>query len=398
MKGFRYFRTIVLLTCVTLTGCAGIGQRTDGPKALPFEKAIRIMANELLIQAVADYGPVPAGTRVSILFDPFVDADSRDVPRVSSRIESLFMEEAKGHRTNGIDVAHLRPETQAGATYLVQGLIKLNRSESGGGTLYRVSGTVTDLRDQRVVGRSNVWISDPNLDYGSLAIYQDNPFFNPVYMEGRTEAGTSVSGPPRGESYRLGTLALLREASAAYESQDYDNALALFQQAAKAPDGQTLWCYAGLYLTLQKLGRLDEADAAFSRIIAVSVEQNRTITVRFLFKVNSVAFWEDKTLNERYRSWLRHIGDYFKNTDLCLHIVGHSSKTGPESWNERLSLMRARRIQRMLAESFPEAMTRTRAIGKGSKENVVGIGTDDERDALDRRVEFVIVSCPVSEN
>ena len=36
---------------------------------------------------------------------------------------------------------------------------------------------------------------------------------------------------------------------------------------------------------------------------------------------------------------------------------------------------------------------RTRASGVGWRENLIGTGTDDVTDALDRRVEFRIVSC-----
>jgi outer membrane protein OmpA-like peptidoglycan-associated protein len=33
------------------------------------------------------------------------------------------------------------------------------------------------------------------------------------------------------------------------------------------------------------------------------------------------------------------------------------------------------------------------AAGVGSKEALVGLGTDDMRDAIDRRVEFRVVDC-----
>jgi hypothetical protein len=38
-------------------------------------------------------------------------------------------------------------------------------------------------------------------------------------------------------------------------------------------------------------------------------------------------------------------------------------------------------------------MQKSRAIGKGFEENLVGSGTDDLRDAIDRRVEFVVIDC-----
>jgi outer membrane protein OmpA-like peptidoglycan-associated protein len=37
---------------------------------------------------------------------------------------------------------------------------------------------------------------------------------------------------------------------------------------------------------------------------------------------------------------------------------------------------------------------RIETAGVGSRENLIGSGTDDQRDALDRRVEFRVVGCP----
>ena len=39
----------------------------------------------------------------------------------------------------------------------------------------------------------------------------------------------------------------------------------------------------------------------------------------------------------------------------------------------------------------PQLTPRTIANGVGSRENLVGIGKDDESDALDRRVEFKVL-------
>ena len=62
--------------------------------------------------------------------------------------------------------------------------------------------------------------------------------------------------------------------------------------------------------------------------------------------------------------------------------------------NERLSLRRAEVIkQRLLAETR-EASSRIETAGAGSRENIIGSGTDDQRDALDRRVEFRVSPCP----
>jgi len=50
-------------------------------------------------------------------------------------------------------------------------------------------------------------------------------------------------------------------------------------------------------------------------------------------------------------------------------------------------------IKRRLEGEAPELATRLQASGKAFRENLVGIGSDDAQDALDRRVEFKIVGC-----
>jgi outer membrane protein OmpA-like peptidoglycan-associated protein len=56
-------------------------------------------------------------------------------------------------------------------------------------------------------------------------------------------------------------------------------------------------------------------------------------------------------------------------------------------------LERAKSIQKQLRKTFPEVFQRSQVIGKGFSENIVGTGSDDERDALDRRVELSIIDC-----
>ncbi|HET9764060.1 MAG TPA: OmpA family protein, partial [Casimicrobiaceae bacterium] len=77
----------------------------------------------------------------------------------------------------------------------------------------------------------------------------------------------------------------------------------------------------------------------------------------------------------------------------CLTIVGHTSKTGSEQFNDRLSLQRAVAIQHRIEALAPETAGRLQAVGMGFRENLVGSGTDDLRDALDRRVEFKVRAC-----
>ncbi len=80
---------------------------------------------------------------------------------------------------------------------------------------------------------------------------------------------------------------------------------------------------------------------------------------------------------------------------MCLTVVGHTSRTGGEQLNRALSLRRAQAVRERLVREAPTLARgqRVRTEGRGWDENIVGTGSDDMRDALDRRVEFKVASC-----
>ena len=73
--------------------------------------------------------------------------------------------------------------------------------------------------------------------------------------------------------------------------------------------------------------------------------------------------------------------------------VPGASATGAAAINERLSLLRAEEVKRRLEAESPALSGRLLARGAGSSDMKVGNGRDDASDALDRRVEFVVLDC-----
>ena len=94
-----------------------------------------------------------------------------------------------------------------------------------------------------------------------------------------------------------------------------------------------------------------------------------------------------------YPMWLTQIAAKATAQSACLNVVGHTSATGPEPLNERLSVLRAESVKSRLERESPQLKGRVIASGVGSRSRLVGTGTDDMRDALDRRVEFKPVPC-----
>lgn len=213
-------------------------------------------------------------------------------------------------------------------------------------------------------------------------------------LQGMVETAKNPPGAYAQRDYfaALQSQATTVAATVAYEKRDYNKALSLFQKAIDQTQGQTMKAYSGLYQTYLKMNELGEAEKVFATLFALGV-RNNNISVRFLFSVNSVEFMENTDLRTQYAFWLRQIGKYFNNNKLCTQIVGHSSLSGSEKYNEDLSLKRSQRVLLLLQPYFSAIGKRASAVGKGFKETIVGSGTDDSRDAIDRRVEFVIVDC-----
>jgi outer membrane protein OmpA-like peptidoglycan-associated protein len=148
----------------------------------------------------------------------------------------------------------------------------------------------------------------------------------------------------------------------------------------------------GIYLTNVKLNRVAEAEQAFGRVVAFGIAANE-LGVKFLFNPGSTEFWSDPRVSGAYGMWLRQIAKEGNAAKVCMNIVGHTSRTGSESVNDALSLRRAAYIKQRLATESAEFAGRTRPLGMGFRQNIVGSATDDAVDALDRRVEFKIVPC-----
>jgi outer membrane protein OmpA-like peptidoglycan-associated protein len=384
---------IISLGCAVIASCS---HYIKPQPPVPFEEAISALAGNLLGQIKADRPNADPKGEISVMIIPFTDADSGEVPEVSRLIEKIIIQ--VGTRNfEGFHIARLTTQNTGHADYILSGNIRLDvypkKDSSGFPMYYHVYGEVRNIANTTIVGTSCVWISDKALNYTPTAIYRDSP----LYLQGNRMTIPDESRWPNYKEDALGisikTRAMLIEARMAYENGNYEAAKTLFSMAANQKDGQDLGTYAGLYLANYKLGYFEEAEAAFAKVVSISVEKYRMLTVKYLFEVDSVELLQDENLQDRYDAWIRNIGQYFHNSKRCLRITGHASNTGSEAYNNRLSLERAKSIQKQLKKSFPEVHQRSEVVGKGFSENIVGTGTDDEHDALDRRVELFIINC-----
>ncbi|MDF1590163.1 MAG: OmpA family protein [Desulfobacterales bacterium] len=388
---------IIALGWSVLTSCA-IFSKPPQPiePPAPFEEAISALAGDLLARIKADRPDSTGKDKIHVMLIPFADADTDEVPQVSRQIETIFITEGS-QKFKGFELARLTSKNISQIDYIISGTLRMDlypgKHDEKVQKYYRAHGEVTRLKDKKIIGKSSRWIADLDINVVPTPIYRDSP----LYLKGsRLPTPDKTPQILRDENFidtSLETTAILIEGRMAYENGNYEGAESLFRMAAGRKDGQRMDTYAGLYLANYKLGRLEEAEKAFSRLVAISAEKYRSFTVKYLFGVNSVEFLKDKTLADRYQTWIRNIGKYFHQTNTCLKIVGHSSRTGSEEYNDKLSLERAKSVQALLQKYFPEVFQRSEIVGKGFSENIVGTGTDDDSDALDRRVELFVVEC-----
>jgi outer membrane protein OmpA-like peptidoglycan-associated protein len=223
------------------------------------------------------------------------------------------------------------------------------------------------------------------VDMSPLPYYRDSPVLvKDKVTEGYMRTSAKRPGEKADPDYleRIATATVINEATLLYNAEKYQEALGQYRSALATPAGEQMRVVNGIYLTNVKLGR----------VVALGIAYNE-LGVKFLFNPGGTDFWSDTKVSGTYGMWLRQIAKVSTDTKVCMDIVGHTSKTGPESVNDALSLRRATYVKQRLGAEAAELANRTRSQGMGFRQNIVGSGTDDAVDALDRRVEFRIVPC-----
>ncbi len=366
------------------------------PPILAFEEAVLMAANQLLGRA-----QLPPGSRHQIIVDPLIDGftgvQSNATQAMGARIVKLvrdqYAQQYEVQPFNGASVAR-SPLVLVGTFTGVNG----ERKTEGKREAFRICLALADLKTGKLVSKGLAFAKPDGVDPTPLPFYRDAPAnaddpSTSGYI--RTCQGTRA-GDPIHPLYvdRIVAAATLAEAADAYSARQYANALKLYEAAQRTPGGEQLRTYTGLYLTNWRLGKKDGAEKAFGRIVDHGL-QNKRLGVKFLFRPGTSALWSDPKITPTapYPMWIQQIASASATRNSCLEVVGHTSPTGPEPLNERLSLLRAESMKKEIERLAPSLNKRLLANGVGSREAVVGNGRDDASDALDRRVEFKVVGC-----
>lgn len=383
---------------LVLAACASKIEPTINTRyPLEFDVAMKALAEQLFTQVRNNQNVISRIGNTMLVVDPFIDANTAEVTETTRSIEQAVFAEARQAFPN-FTVMRMDAGNIGKANFVIGGIIRLDEYSTGNkasGRFYRVSASVTDMKTGVVIANADVWVANKSLKHIPIGTYQDSPMYlKDRRTEGYIATATTLPGNKADHEYfaSLPTAALLVEAERAYEEGRLKVAEQLFKMVEARDDGRIMKTYSALYLIYRKLNQPEEAENMFARLVDVGLE-NKNISARLLFSVNSTEFVGDRELRDQYAVWLRQIARKVASSNVCLQVVGHSSKTGAESYNDTLSLQRAEAVLAAMVKNHGGLAQRVRADGRGYRNNIIGTGSDDAQDAIDRRVEFSIVSC-----
>jgi outer membrane protein OmpA-like peptidoglycan-associated protein len=362
---------------------------------LPFDQAATQAADALAAQVQKGPAFLAKLSRRSVVLDPMLDASTGQQTAATTLLERRVSERL----TSASDLFEILPFQSANlgkAQYLLTGtMTRITGDGSAKKRALQIQLALTDLKTGIVAAQASALARDDGLDHTPLAYYRDSPVLvKDKVIEGYARTSATAPGT-RGDAFYLERIAeatLINEATALYNEERYVEALGRYRSALAMPTGEQLRIVNGIYLANAKLGRSAEAEQAFGRVVALGIAYNQ-LGVKFLFNPGSTEFWSDPKVSGAYPMWLRQIAHESTAARVCMNIVGHTSHTGSEATNDALSLQRANFIRQRLTGEAASLAAKTRTSGMGFRENIVGSGTDNAVDALDRRVEFRIVPC-----
>ena len=375
--------------------------------ATAFDQAIDYAVDDLLIQAQrlpefqadspGSTGSVrkdPAASRIRIVVDNALDGLTGQQTVATRTLDERLLSRVTA-RFPAFQVSPISAGDVASARFILTTTVTVLDQSQNKSSSYRLSFSLTDGRSGIVVALAAAQATGETVDITPTSFYRDSPsLVKDRTVEGQIRTAQTPAGSAADGVYlsSLSVAALIAEGSRLYEAAQYTEALAVYETAVARPDGRHMRVYNGLYLSNVQLGRMEGAEQAFGRLVQLGLATN-ALSVKFLFRPGSTEFWPDPKISGPYPMWLRVVARESIAAKACITIVGHSSRTGSEQSNDRLSLARAASIQRRLEVAAPEIARQLQSSGVGFRENLIGTGTDDARDALDRRVEFRVRGC-----
>lgn len=325
-----------------------------------------------------------------IVIDPFVDVESGYPVKVNAKIKDIMAKEIeKRFEITG----EMEPDKLEVSEYVLNGIVTIEEKVGKKGNIYKVNASVFEKSSGKVLASAAMRVS--GFDTTPMDIYKDSP----VYLKGKSydQYVSSVKKLPNediNKDYqdRLTIKAMLVKGDLLYEQREFKKSLTYYNQVAGSQTVPPMEVLNGQYTNLAKQGQWVEAEEVYGKLAKASVLETNEVTSKITFGPNSKQPMESKIA--QYNIYMKQIANLVASSRSCkIKIIGHCSKTGAASYNDKLSLQRAAWIQGKMASYALGILSKSQIIGRGFRENIVGTGTDDITDEIDRRVEFKFTDC-----
>jgi hypothetical protein len=358
------------------------------PVPLAIQEAIFKAADDLFNQVAKE------GQPIEIVVDPLIDGITGSETAATRSIDRRISEIAAAHHPH-VRVLPFTSENIERAKLVFIGTFNVINNAgqpSGERDAFWICFALVDAKQKvvaaKVAGRATLADIDntPTPVFASSPVWAlDDATLAYIRTCQRSKPGDAVAAEYIDS---LEARAALADAHAAFDSGRFDDAVTVFQRVVALPrGGQSIEALNGLYLTLMRLGKMQEAMVTFGQLIDAGFARQR-LGVMFLFEKGAAEFIHDATIANVYPAWLEQIGDRARAARVCLDIIGHASRTGSERLNMRLTRARAAAVRDRLLRTTPQLASRIATFGVGSREVLIGLRVDDAQTALDRRVEF----------
>jgi outer membrane protein OmpA-like peptidoglycan-associated protein len=339
------------------------------------------------------------GQRRLVVIDPLVNGVTGEQTAATQQIQQQIIALARDKYPQ-FDIQPFTAEAVAQGPYVMVGTFTpVNAQGQTAGTreAYRFCLVMVDLRAGKTVAKSVARARMDGVDSTPIGFFRDSPgWTNDASIKSYIDTCQATKvGDPISPTYlnAILTAAIVSDAIEAYDASRYRDALDLYTTALNTPAGNQLRVYNGLYLTNWKLNQRGQAEEAFGRVVDYGLD-NKALGVKILFRPGSTRFDTSQQTTGPYDMWLRQIATRSASRAACLQVTGNTSPSGSAALNDQLSQLRAEYVKQRLEQDAPSLQGHVIATGIGSKNNLVGTGTDDLTDALDRRVDFKVVpSC-----
>ena len=379
----------------------------DGAQA--FDDAVKSAIDALLAGTELDAALAARGVTgaVALVVDPLIDASTGFQTRATRTLEDRALRAAHQARPR-LEPAAFDLETLAGKPLLLVGtMTPLDRDDRTDGVraAYGIRLALLDLRRGRVVSRSSARARLDGVDATPTPFFAQMPAWVPdPAVEAYVRAcADGAAGAPIDAAYRDGieAAALVAQGIREIEAGRPREAIEDLVRARSRPGASSFRVDSGIYLSSVRMDRRGDTAQSFARIVDFGLTRGR-LGIRFLFRPGATQLAADAATAPSssasyavpYALWLGLVAQRAEARRGCIRISGHTTRSGPESLGDRLSLQRAQAVKNAIDAVDPEIASRTFAVGRGFHDSLSGLGTDDVRDSIDQRIEFAMHDCP----